>query len=53
MIILGMFFIAIVIIGVMAWMSDEEPKPKKPWKPKIVHSKKRNSTTYPGYTSYS
>lgn len=33
MIILGMFFIAIVIIGVMAWMSDEEPKPKKPWKP--------------------
>ena len=34
MLILGMIVIALVIIGVLALMSDEEPKPKKPWKPK-------------------
>ena len=35
MLIMGMIIIAFVIIGVMAMMSDEEPRnPKKPWKPK-------------------
>ena len=51
-----MVYFGIIIIGCIigligGLMRDEEPK--KYYKLKKYKPKKRNSTTYPGYTSYS
>ena len=50
------FIILLVVVYTIAAILDhmsgmDKPKPK-PWKPNKFRSNGRNSTTYPGYTSY-
>ena len=50
------FIILLVVVCTIAAILDhvsgmDKPK-KKPYKPKKFRSNGRNSTTYPGYTSY-
>ena len=50
------YIILLVVVCTIAAILDhvsgmDKPKPK-PWKPKKFRSNGRNSTTYPGYTSY-
>lgn len=48
-----MYILIAIVIGLVFGLTFGDNKPKeKEWKPKKFRPKGRNSTTYPGYTSY-